>query len=60
MYKRQRYSFEVDPRKLAPGEYLVFVRAVDTTELRGEKWPWVLKDERELLKSERVWRLVVE
>lgn len=55
-----RYSFEVDPRDLAPGEYVVVARAEDTTRLRSEKWPWVLKDERELLKSERVWRLVVE
>jgi hypothetical protein len=58
--KDGRYSFSVNPKDLEPGEYLIFVRAVDTTELRGERWPWVLKDERELLKSERVWRLVVE
>src|SRR5262245_22071668 len=55
-----RYSFEVDPKNLAPGQYVVVARAEDTTRLRGEKWPWVLKDERELCKSERAWRLVVE
>jgi hypothetical protein len=31
----------------------------DTTELRGEKFPWVLKDERGLLESERIWWLEV-
>jgi len=55
-----RYTFEVDPKDLAPGAYVVVARAEDTARLRSEKWPWVLKDERELLKSERVWRLVVE
>ena len=31
----------------------------DTTELRGEKFPWVLKDDLDLLESERVWWLEV-
>jgi hypothetical protein len=30
-------------------------RVTDTTLLPGEKWPWVLKDEWELLRSERCW-----
>ena len=54
------YKFDVKPRDLAPGEYVVFVRAEDKTELRGERWPWVLKDDQELLKSERTWKVVVE
>lgn len=55
-----RYGFTVDPDDLEPGEYRLIVRAIDTTEVRGDKWPWVLRDERDLLKSERVWSLVVE
>jgi hypothetical protein len=58
--KDGRYSFSVSPKDLEPGEYVILARAVDTTELRGERWPWVLKDERDLLKSERVWRVLVE
>ncbi len=57
--KRGIYSFELKPAKLAPGHYSVICRAVDTTKLRGEKWPWVLKDDNDLLKSERVWTVVV-
>ena len=38
-----------------PGRYRVVCRAVDTTKLRGEKWPWVLSDPHHLLQSERAW-----
>jgi hypothetical protein len=41
--------------ELEPGQYRVTCRVRDTTELRGEKFPWVLKDELGLLESERVW-----
>jgi hypothetical protein len=40
---------------LQPGRYRVVCRAKDTTKLRGEKWPLVLKDELGLLESERGW-----
>lgn len=40
---------------LAPGRYRVICRVKDTTLLRGEKWPWVLKDDADLLESERGW-----
>ena len=40
---------------LQAGEYRVTCRVRDTTQLRGEKFPWVLKDELGLLESERVW-----
>ncbi len=43
----------------APGLYRITCRVRDTTELRGEKFPWVLKDELGLLESERVWWLEV-
>lgn len=38
-----------------PGIWRVVCRVKDTTALRGEKYPWVLKDERGLLQSERGW-----
>ena len=44
---------------LAPGRYRITCRVQDSTELRGEKFPWVLRDERGLLESERVWWLEV-
>ncbi|MSR64057.1 MAG: hypothetical protein EXS08_16670 [Planctomycetes bacterium] len=44
---------------LKPGLYRVTCRVKDTTRLRGERFPWVLKDERGLLESERVWWLEV-
>ena len=44
---------------LEPGLYRITCRVRDTTELRGEKFPWVLKDELGLLESERVWWVVV-
>jgi hypothetical protein len=45
--------------ELPPGRYRVICRAKDTTRLRGDKWPWVLKDENGLLESERGWWLEV-
>ncbi|MEM7308984.1 MAG: M64 family metallopeptidase [Planctomycetota bacterium] len=54
------HRFELKPRGLAPGGYVVIVRAVDSTKLRGEKHPWVLKDEAHLLRSERRWKVIVE
>ncbi len=53
------HSFELDPEELEPGRYRVIARAKDTTEFRGERFPWVLKDERGLLESERAWWVVV-
>lgn len=44
---------------LEPGKYRVICRVKDTTQLRGEKWPWVLKDELGLLESERGWWIEV-
>ena len=42
-----------------PGRYRVICRAKDTTRLRGEKWPWVLRDEDGVLESERGWWVMV-
>ncbi|MBL8860088.1 MAG: hypothetical protein JNL28_16380 [Planctomycetes bacterium] len=41
--------------ELEPGRYRIICRVKDTTKLRGEKWPWVLKDDLGLLESERGW-----
>lgn len=48
-------SLRLSKQELEPGQYRVTCRVRDTTELRGEKFPWVLKDELGLLESERVW-----
>jgi len=42
-----------------PGRYKITLRVRDSTELRGERFPWVLKDELGLLESERIWWLEV-
>jgi IgA peptidase M64 len=44
---------------LEPGLYRITCRVRDTTELPGERFPWVLKDELGLLESERIWWLEV-
>ena len=50
------HVFVLKPRDVRePGRYRVLCRAVDTTTLRGERWPWVLDDPHHLLQSERAW-----
>jgi len=49
------HELTVKAADLAPGRYRVICRARDTTHLRGEKLPWVLRDEYDLLQSERAW-----
>lgn len=50
------HRFVLKPADLVePGRYRVVCRVVDTTRLRGEKWPWVLHDPLHLLQSERAW-----
>jgi hypothetical protein len=58
--KDGRHVFDVAPKELEPGRYRVLVRVRDTTELRGDRFPWVLLDEHGLLESERGWWVVVE
>ena len=50
-----RHRFVVRASDLEPGRYRVVCRARDTTRFRGEKVPWVMKDELGLLESERAW-----
>ena len=57
--KTGEVSFTLKTSKLDPGRYMVLCRVHDNTMLRGEKWPWVLKDDHDLLKSERAWWVVV-
>lgn len=53
------HKFTLSKKDLAPGRYRVVCRARDTTLLRGEKFPWVLKDDDGLLESERGWWIEV-
>ncbi len=52
-------SLKLSREDLEPGLYRITCRVRDTTELRGERFPWVLRDEHGLLESERVWWLEV-
>ena len=49
------HRFTVRAADLEPGRYRLVARARDDTRLFGERFPWVLKDERGLLESERAW-----
>lgn len=55
-----KHQLKLSPKDLEPGKYLVVCRAKDSTKLRGEKWPWVLKDPNGVLESERAWWIVVK
>jgi hypothetical protein len=54
-----RHRFKIGGRMLEPGKYQVVCRVEDAAKPSGQSWPWVLKDEGDLLKSERVWWIVV-
>jgi hypothetical protein len=45
--------------ELSPGRHLLTVVVSDPTRLKGERFPWVLKDEKGLLEDRRAWVLVV-
>lgn len=49
------HSFTLKRSQLEPGLYRIICRAQDTAEVRGDKYPWVLRDEQGLLESERSW-----
>lgn len=55
-----RHVLKLKHKDLEPGKYLVVCRAKDTTRIRGEKWPWVLRDTAGVLESERSWWIVVK
>ena len=49
------HKYKVKAKHLEPGRYRLFCRAKDTTKLSGEKLTWVLRDDQDLLESERAW-----
>lgn len=49
------HLFRISRTDLAPGRYRVICRVKDTTKLRSDRFPWVLKDDLDLLQSERGW-----
>jgi hypothetical protein len=49
------HELKLRARELDPGRYRVVCRARDTTKVRGDRYPWVLKDEHGVLESERAW-----
>jgi hypothetical protein len=53
------HKLVISSKDLEPGIYRVICRVKDTTKLRKEKFPWVLKDELGLLESERGWWIEV-
>lgn len=54
-----RVKFTTGGRALEPGRYQVVCRVRDDTKPSGQQWPWVLKDDGDLLQSERVWWIEV-
>ncbi len=54
------HRFSVSADDLEPGTWRVLCRVRDTTRLRGESWPWVLRDERGVLESEVGWWWVID
>ncbi|MCR9245225.1 MAG: M64 family metallopeptidase [bacterium] len=52
---RGRYRFRVSAADFQPGYYQVVCRVRDDSKPSGQSRPWVLKDNRALLQSERVW-----
>ena len=53
------HELRIRRRDLGPGRYRVVFRARDTTRVRGDRYPWVLRDEHGLLESERAWWIEV-
>lgn len=49
------HTLKISSQDYEPGIYRVICRIKDTTKLRGERFPWVLKDDEGLLESERGW-----
>ena len=49
------HDFRFKRSAFAPGRYRVICRVTDPPKLRGDRHPWVLKDDRGLLQSEVGW-----
>ncbi len=52
---RTRHGLTLSGRDMTPGRYQVVCRVRDKTKPAGQAWAWVLKDQDQLLESERVW-----
>ena len=50
-----RNKWKLGVRDLQPGKYQVVCRVRDDAKPSGQQWAWVLKDDLDLLRSERVW-----
>lgn len=57
---RGRHEFKLRPDDYEPGLYRVVCRVKDTTEVPGDRFPWVILDERGVLESECGWWVLVE
>ncbi|MCA8944208.1 MAG: hypothetical protein KDB80_16705 [Planctomycetes bacterium] len=55
-----RRRFSLDTGDLEPGIYQVVCRVEDRAKPSGQQHPWVLKDDDQLMWSERVWDVVVK
>jgi hypothetical protein len=53
------HRYVVQQKDLEPGVWRILCRVKDTTVLRADKFPWVLKDDDSLLSSERGWWIEV-
>lgn len=49
------HTFRVFGKRLPPGRHQVVCRVRDDALPSGQQWAWVLKDEGQLLQSERAW-----
>jgi hypothetical protein len=52
---KSRHGLTLFPKDMQPGRYQVVVRVQDKAKPSGQTWPWVLKDDMQLLQSERAW-----
>ncbi|MCA8977454.1 MAG: hypothetical protein KDC98_22215 [Planctomycetes bacterium] len=56
---RGRYKFLFETGSMEPGLYQVVCRVRDDSQPSGQARPWVVKDDYDLLQSERAWWVVV-
>lgn len=54
-FSKKTYKFLWRPERNAKGKFRVVCRVKDHAKVSAERLPWVLKDEKGLLESERVW-----
>ncbi len=57
--RRSREMFKFAAKDLPAGSYQVVCRVIDQAKPSGQQHAWVLKDEKQLLRSERCWTVEV-